>query len=114
MHYLVIDLTHGGVKIAISLAKKGKVVHAFDIYKTLKPLDSQMLDVYGVDVIELKDLENLRGDITVISPIHLPLANEEIRQYNPDLNYKFITHHEAIGEILHDWGSRVHAEGNPD
>ena len=107
MHYLVIDLTHGGVKIAISLAKKGKVVHAFDIYKTLKPLDTQMLDVYSVNIIELKDLENLRGDITVISPIHLPLANEEIRQYNPDLNYRFITHHEAIGEILQDWGSDI-------
>ena len=35
---LVIDLTHGGVKIAVSLSKKGRKVFAYDIYNTLKPL----------------------------------------------------------------------------
>ena len=36
MNNLVIDLTHGGVKIATSLAKKGKSVLAYDIYNTLR------------------------------------------------------------------------------
>ena len=107
MHYLVIDLTHGGVKIAISLAKTGKIVHAYDIYNTLKPLDRQMLDVYDVDVIDLDCLKDLKGDICVISPIHLPLTSSEIESHNPDLNYTFMTHHQAIGEILKDWGKDI-------
>ena len=44
MNNLVIDLTHGGVKIAISLAKKGKNVLAYDIYNTLKSIDAKMLE----------------------------------------------------------------------
>lgn len=107
MHYLVIDLTHGGVKIAISLAKRGKIVHAFDIYNTLDGIDGNMLEIYGVEVIGLNELENLKGDITVISPIHLPLTHDEIKEYNPDLNYTFITHHQAIGELLKDWGQDI-------
>ena len=107
MHYFVIDLTHGGVKIAISLAKKGKIVHAYDIYNTLKPLDREMMDVYGIDIINLEDLKNLKGDICVISPIHLPLTNDEIKSYNPDLNYTFLTHHQIIGKILENWGDDI-------
>ena len=107
MHYLVIDLTHGGVKIAISLAKKGKLVHAYDIYNTLKPLDREMMGIYDIDIINLEDLSNLKGDITVISPIHCPLSEDEITEYNSDLNYTFLTHHQAIGEILKDWGEDI-------
>lgn len=103
MHYLVIDLTHGGVKIAITLAKNGKITHAYDIYNTLKPLDREMMEVYGIDVISLDELAHLKGDITVISPIHSPLTEDEIIRYNHDLNYTFLTHHQAIGEILKDW-----------
>lgn len=107
MHYLVIDLTHGGVKIAISLAKTGKIVHAYDIYNTLKPLDRQMMEVYDIDIIDLDYLRNLKGDICVISPIHLPLTKSEIENHNPNLNYSFLTHHQAIGKILKDWGKDI-------
>ena len=107
MHYLVIDLTHGGVKIAISLAKKGKVVHAYDIYSTLKPLDREMMEVYDIDIIDLDELANLRGDVCVISPIHCPLTKAEIEEHNPNLNYTFLTHHQAIGKILEDWGDDI-------
>ena len=107
MNTLVIDLTHGGVKIAVSLAKKGIKVYAFDIYKTLKSLDAKMLDVYDVELIELEDLKDFNGDLKVIYPIHLPLTTEDIEKYNPDLNYTFLTHHEAIAEILKNWGSDI-------
>lgn len=107
MHYLVIDLTHGGVKIAISLAKKGKIVHAYDIYNTLKPLDREMMGVYDIGIIDLDYLENLKGDICVISPVHLPLTHSEIEIHNPNLNYTFMTHHQAIGKILKDWGEDI-------
>lgn len=107
MHYIVIDLTHGGVKIAISLAKKGKIVHAVDFYNTLKPIDAKMLEVYDINIIKLDDLTNFKGEACVIAPIHLPLTSDEIKSYNPNLKYEFLTHHEAVGEILRDWGKDI-------
>lgn len=107
MNNLVIDLTHGGVKIAISLAKKGRNVLAYDIYNTLNDIDGRMLEVYGVEVIRLEDLKDFRGDMNVIYPIHMPLAFEEIESFNPDLNYTFQSHHEIIGELLKDWGEDI-------
>lgn len=107
MNTLVIDLTHGGVKIAISLAKKGESVYCHDIYNTLNDIDRQMLNIYNVELIQLEDLKEFKGDLKVIYPIHLPLSNEDIKEYNPDLNYNFITHHQSIAEILADWGSDI-------
>lgn len=107
MNILVIDLTHGGVKIAVSLAKKGKSVYCFDIYNTIKNIEKRMLDIYDIELIQLEDLEKFNGDLKVIYPVHLPLTSDEIRQYNPNLNYTFITHHEAIAEILKDWGKDI-------
>jgi len=107
VNILVIDLTHGGVKIAVSLAKKGKSVYCYDIYNTLKDIDRRMLDVYNVKLIQLKDLKDFTGDLKVIYPIHLPLTNEDIRKNNENLNYTFITHHEAVAEILDGWGKDI-------
>lgn len=107
MNILVIDLTHGGVKISISLAKKGNSVYCFDIYNTLKDIDRQMLDVYNIQLIQLDDLKNFTGDLKVIYPVHLPLSNEEIKKHNPKLNYTFITHHKAIAEILSGWAEDI-------
>lgn len=107
MNNLVIDLTHGGVKIAVSLAKKGKPVVAYDIYNTLKSIDAKMLNVYDVEVIQLTDLADFKGDMNVIYPIHMPLAFDEITCHNPDLSYTFQSHHEAVGELLKDWGEDI-------
>ena len=104
MNTFVIDLTHGGVKIAVSLAKKGDNVYCYDIYNTLKDIEKRMLDVYNIELIQLDDLKKFNDDLKVIYPIHLPLSNDEIKEYNPDLNYTFITHHQAISEILTGWG----------
>ena len=106
-HNLVMDLTHGGVKIAVSLSKEGKKVYAYDIYNTLNEIDRQMLDIYNVEIIDLTYLQNLNGSLKVIYPIHLPLTHDEIKQFNPSLNYEFITHHQAVKEILTDWGSDI-------
>ena len=107
MNNLVIDLTHGGVKIAVSLAKKGRNVIAYDIYNTLKSIDLKMLAVYNVDLVQLDDLANFKGDMNVIYPIHMPLTFDEITRFNPNLNYTFQTHHEAVGELLKDWGEDI-------
>ena len=61
MNNLVIDMTHGGVKIAISLAKKGRNVLAYDIYNTLKRIDLKMLEIYNV--ILLNDLSELKVNV---------------------------------------------------
>ncbi|WP_407381270.1 coenzyme F430 synthase [Methanobrevibacter sp.] len=107
MKTLVIDLTHGGVKIAVSLAKKGNEVYCYDIYNTLKDIDKRMLEIYKVKLIQLEDLKEFEGDLKVIYPIHLPLTQKEIEKYNPSLNYTFTTHHKAIGEILNEWGKDI-------
>ena len=107
MNNLVVDLTHGGVKIAISLAKKGKNVLAYDLYNTLKPIDGRMLAIYNVEIIKLEDLTNFKGDMNVIYPIHMPLTFDEIKSYNPDLNYTFQSHHEAVRDLLSDWGEDI-------
>ena len=107
MNTLVIDMTHGGVKIAISIAKKANRVYCWDIYNTLKKLDKKMLDVYDVELIDLEDIKDFKGDLKVIYPVHLPLTPSDIEKYNPDLNYTFLTHHQAISEILGDWDTDI-------
>ena len=107
MNNLVIDLTHGGVKIAISLAKKDKNVLAYDLYNTLKGIDAKMLEVYGVELIQLEELSDFKGDMNIIYPIHMPLSFDEIESFNPNLNYTFQSHHEIICEILKDWGEDI-------
>ena len=104
---LVVDMTHGGVKIAVSLAKKGKNVLAYDIYSTLKNIDKKMLDVYGVEVIRLENLADFKGDMNVIYPIHMPMTFDEIKSYNPDLNYTFKSHHEAVKDLLENWAPDI-------
>lgn len=107
MNILVIDLTHGGVKIAVSIAKKTQNVYCWDIYNTLDEIDRKMLDVYGVKLIGLEDISNFKGDLKVIHPVHLPLTRSDIEKHNPNLNYTFITHHQAIREILDGWGDDI-------
>ncbi|WP_458403844.1 coenzyme F430 synthase [Methanobrevibacter sp.] len=108
MNNLVIDLTHGGVKIAVSLAKKGHDVFAYDIYNTLKSHDRTMLEEYGVEILDgLNDLKDFKGDMRIIYPIHLPLTRKEIMENNPGLNYSFLTHHEAVFELLDGWGEDI-------
>lgn len=107
MNDFVIDLTHGGVKIAISLAKEGRSVVAYDLYNTLKDDDARHLERHHVEVIQLEDLERFRGGMNVIYPIHMPLTFSEIKSYNPQLSYTFKSHHQIIREILKDWGEGI-------
>lgn len=107
MNNLVIDLTHGGVKIAVSLAKKGENVLAFDIYNTLNSADAKMLENYDIKLVQLNDLGDLKGNITIVYPIHMPLSFDEIKSYNPNLNYTFKSHHETIKDLLDNWGQDI-------
>lgn len=107
MNILVIDMTHGGVKIAVSYAKKDYKVYCYDIYNTLNGIDKRMLDIYGIELIQLEDLKRFNDEIEVIYPIHLPLTHDDIKKYNPNLKYDFTTHHKAIAKLLNDWGEDI-------
>lgn len=108
MNNLVIDLTHGGVEIAVSLAKKGESTLAYDIYNTLKPIERKILEMNDVGILnDLSDLKDYCGAMKVIYPIHLPLTKDEIVKNNPKLKYIFLTHHEAVREILKGWGEDI-------
>ena len=101
-------MTHGGVKIAVSLSKKGRSVLAYDIYNTLSVIDRKMLEVYDVWLLnDLSELKTYKGDMRIIYPVHLPLSHEEICKNNPALNYSFITHHGIVKELLKDWGDDI-------
>lgn len=108
MNNLVIDMTHGGVKIAVSLAKNSRNVLAYDIYNTLNVIDRKMLEVYDVWLLnDLSELEKYRGEMRIIYPVHLPLTHEEICKNNPNLKYSFMTHHEIVKELLEGWGDDI-------
>lgn len=107
MNILVIDMTHGGVKIAVSYAKKDYKVYCYDIYNTLNGIDKRMLDIYGIELIQLEDLKRFNDEIEVIYPIHLPLTHDDIKKYNPNLKYDFTTHHKAIAKLLNDWAEDI-------
>ncbi|MCL2116380.1 MAG: coenzyme F430 synthase [Methanobrevibacter sp.] len=89
MNALIIDLTHGGVKIAIELSKLGyfKEIFCFDIYKTLKSNEKELLKSKNINLI--KDLELFKNkitekkinlkELTIISPVHCPLTATNIR-----------------------------------
>lgn len=111
MDCVVIDLTHGGIKIAISFAKKKTFenIYAYDIYNTIDKVDKEFLKVYGIKLIKLEDLKNMKNNLTVIYPIHLPLSKQEIKNKinNPNISYSFLTHHQAIKELLKEWGNDI-------
>ena len=107
MNNLVIDMTHGGVKIATSLAKTGQNVLAYDLYNTLTDSDAKTLKGYNIKLIQLEELKNFKGDMNVIYPIHMPLSFNQIKSHNPDLSYKFKSHHEIIRDLLKCWGEDI-------
>lgn len=107
MNNLVIDMTHGGVKIATSLAKTGENVLAYDLYNTLTDSDAKTLKGHNIKLIQLEELKNFKGDMNVIYPIHMPLSFNQIKSHNPDLSYKFKSHHEIIQDLLKCWGEDI-------
>ncbi|OWT32849.1 hypothetical protein BGI41_05470 [Methanobrevibacter sp. 87.7] len=108
MKYLVVDMTHGGVKIAISLKKQNNknIVYVYDIYNTLNEDKRKVLQFYNVKIIEdiskLKNIENLN----IISPIHCMLQKEDYKKIiNPKI--KYYTHHEGVKIILENWTKKM-------
>jgi len=87
MKVLIVDMTHGGIKIALEFLKKDlDKVYAYDIYKTLKKEDINVLTKKGLIFVDkIPDEE----DLLVVAPVHSTV--EEKNQ---------ITHHEAVKLLL--------------
>ncbi|PKL67509.1 MAG: hypothetical protein CVV28_04310 [Methanobacteriales archaeon HGW-Methanobacteriales-1] len=115
MNVLIIDLTHGGLIIALEIAKLDifKDVWVWDIYQTTSAKQKKTLQENGIKLInsgfkeneyleskdDLKSFLSLNNpdfqtedDIKIISPVHCPL------NIKPDFS-----HHQAIKLILDKW-----------
>ncbi len=90
MDALVIDLTHGGVKIALELLEtKYENIWAWDIYHSLNDTQRNRLESKGIKLTsEIPSVDNL----DIIAPVHCPLDIEIV-----------LTHHAAVKYILEDW-----------
>lgn len=104
MDYLVVDMTHGGVKIAIRLSHGNdeNTVYVYDIYRTLDKETKSYLKANNIKFLKrissLKNIENL----IVISPVHCPIQEKDYRKAIND-NITYYTHHDAVGLILQGW-----------
>jgi UDP-N-acetylmuramyl pentapeptide synthase len=119
MEAFVVDLTHGGVIIAIELEKLGyfSQVYAYDLYQTLKCEDMEKLSFHNIKImknlsdINVNNINNLqKRELLISSPIHSPLKADEIRRktnYHAGLN---LTHHETVKFILEDWKREMENE----
>lgn len=102
--HLIIDATHGGVKLACEYKKKHNNVYIYDIYNTLKTKQKNKLKEKNIKILNFLDEINNVDYLNVIYPIHLPLAEDEIaeRINNPEIKLNFLTHHKAVKEIAKD------------
>ena len=102
--YLIIDATHGGIRLANEYKEKHENVFIYDIYNTLNP--SQTKELKDKKVKVLGELDEITGMdcLDVIYPIHLPLKESEIAEKinNSDIELNFMTHHEAVKSIADD------------
>ena len=103
MDVLVIDATHGGVKLAIEFSKLENYnnIYLYDIYNTLNTEDNEKLKIKNIKTTTLKDFKS--KDLLVVSPVHLPLREDELKSNINAENYRFITHHEAVKILLDEF-----------
>ncbi|MDR2830829.1 MAG: coenzyme F430 synthase [Methanobrevibacter sp.] len=134
MDVLVVDLTHGGVIIAVELSKLEYFnnVYAYDLYGTLKNEDKKKLLGHNIiiikDIYELndhseaienhdKDRANVReneyinkNELLISCPIHSPLTTDEIREKINQPNGLNLTHHETVKLLLKQWKNKISEE----
>ncbi|MGN1363688.1 MAG: coenzyme F430 synthase [Methanobrevibacter sp.] len=114
MDYLVVDMTHGGIKIAISLKKQNNEsnVYGYDIYNTLHEDKKRILQLYGIIMIEdISKLKNIKN-LNIVSPIHCMLQKDDYKKIiNPDI--KYYTHHDGVKLILNKWTEKMEKSNIP-
>ncbi|MCE5214319.1 MAG: coenzyme F430 synthase [Methanobacterium sp.] len=89
MKVLIVDMTHGGVKIASEFSKLGEYdVYALDIYKTLNEEQKEHLKKNKIKLVEEEFLQD-NNDLKVVAPVHC-LLDHPID----------MTHHEAVAFLM--------------
>ncbi len=113
MNYLVVDMTHGGVKLSLKLSKiSDNTVYGYDIYNTLKKEDLNELKSNNIKLIEnTSDLKNI-DNLSVISPVHCPLQENDFKkEINETVTY--YTHHKGVKLILGPWLKTMNSLNKP-
>ncbi|MDR3292311.1 MAG: coenzyme F430 synthase, partial [Methanobrevibacter sp.] len=83
MDVLVVDLTHGGVIIAIKLAELNYFnnIYAYDLYRTLKNQDKRKLLRNNIILInDINELNKNNNELLISYPVHSPLKPNKIRE----------------------------------
>lgn len=96
----VLDLTHGGIPIAIKLAALGNDVSGVDVYGTVDQARlGELEEKYGIRCSKAPLL--LSEFDLLIAPVHLDPAYPMLSKARSE-GKTVISHHEAIGKILQD------------
>lgn len=86
---LIVDMTHGGIKLATEFSKMGCEVFAWDIYHTLRDGQIEVLVKTGIKLVDEEFLKSNSNQLILVAPVHCKL------EYPVDL-----THHEAAAFIM--------------
>lgn len=96
--FAVLDLTHGGIPIAKSLAAAGNEVSGIDVYDTVKPETLlELEEKYGIHCSKTP-LPASRFDL-IVAPVHLDPAYPMLVEARAQKK-NILSHHEIVGEIL--------------
>lgn len=96
--FAVLDLTHGGIPIAKSLAAAGNEVSGIDVYRTVKPETLlELEEKYGIHCSKTP-LPASEFDL-IVAPVHLDLAYPMLVEARAQKK-NILSHHEIVGEIL--------------
>jgi|GEM_PF-188346 len=112
MNVFVVDLTHGGVKIATELAKSKNYekIIAYDLYNTIKKDDENLLKTYNINIInnlnEFKKCLKINfikktdhNKDLIINPIHSCLNIEKLlKEIDNELNNRQNNENSKINE----------------
>lgn len=96
----VLDLTHGGIPIAIKLAALGNDVSGVDVYGTVdQVLLGELEEKYGI-CCSKAPLPLSEFDL-LVAPVHLDPAYSMLAEARSE-GKTVLSHHEAVGKILQD------------
>lgn len=98
--FAVLDLTHGGISIAKSLAAAGAEVTGIDVYGTVKPETLlELKEKYGIHSSKIPI--PVSGFDLLVAPVHLDSAYPMIVEAR-EQRKNILSHHEIVGKILKD------------
>ncbi|HHV22994.1 MAG: coenzyme F430 synthase [Methanosarcina sp.] len=96
--FAVLDLTHGGIPIAKSLAASGNEVSGIDVYGTIEP--DMLLELEETHGIPCSKTPPSASEFDIlVAPVHLDSAYPMLVEARAQ-GKRVLSHHEIVGEIL--------------